>query len=63
MIYQSVFSWISTILTIVCLVWCIGLGLFVLIKWIIGKIKQKKQIKEDLEQYNKHNNRRLGSKK
>lgn len=46
MIYQSVFGWISTILTICCFVWIIGLLIFVLIKSIIRKVRYKKEQKE-----------------
>lgn len=52
MINATAFSWISTILTIVCLCWCIGLGLFVLIRSIVFKIRAKREMKKDLEEFN-----------
>lgn len=52
MIYATVFSWISTILTIVCLFWCVGLGLYVLVRSIIRRIKEKREMKKDLEDSN-----------
>lgn len=61
MIYMSTFSWISTILSILCLVWCIGLGVFVLIKKIIDKIKSKKEMKQDLDEHKKLHHRKYGS--
>lgn len=58
MIYQSVFSWISTVLSILCGVWLVGLALFCLIRWIIFKVraakdisKIEKEIDEDLKKY------------
>ena len=47
MIYMSVFSWISSILSLLCLVWLIGLGVFVLVRKIILSVKAKKEIKQD----------------
>ena len=43
-VYQSVFGWISTVLTILCFAWLVGLGIFVLVKFIIEKVKAKKLI-------------------
>lgn len=62
-IYQSVFGWISTILTVACLVWCIGLALFVIVKSIVNKIKAKKEMKKDLESFEKLKKRKFGTKK
>lgn len=44
MIYQSVFGWISTILSIACGVWLIGLGIFVIVRLIIEKVQAKRLI-------------------
>ena len=46
MIYQSVFGWISTILSICCFVWVFCLLIFVLVKSIVRKVKYKKEQKE-----------------
>lgn len=46
-IQMSVFSWISSILTLLCFVWLIGLGVFVIVRKIIFTVKAKKEIKKD----------------
>ena len=63
MIYMSVFSWISTILSIACVVWLFGLAIFVIVKSILHKVKSKKQMKQDLEDYEKSKKRKFGMKK
>ena len=60
MIYMSVFSWISTILSILCFVWLIGLGVFVLVRSIVLKVKSKKEMKQDLQDYKKLRKRKHG---
>lgn len=47
MIYTDVFTIISAVLTALCLIWCIGLGLFVLIRMIVRKIKFKRLMKQE----------------
>ena len=58
---MSVFSWISTIVSVLCLVWLLGLGVFVLVRSIVLKVKAKKEMKEDLKDYHKSSKRKLGS--
>lgn len=60
MIYQSVFGWISTIFTILCFAWVIGLLIFVLIRWIIQKVKFKKEQKELINTHEKQRAKRFG---
>lgn len=61
MIYQSVFGWISTIMTILCLLWCVGLGIFCIVKAIIKRAKAKKELKEALKEHELKKGRSLGS--
>lgn len=46
----NVISWISAVLSVLCVVWLIGLGIFVLVKVFINKFKMKKEQKEYDEQ-------------
>lgn len=48
---MSLFSWISTIISGLCFFWVLGLGLFALVRLIVRKVKEKKQMKEDLNKY------------
>lgn len=43
---MSVFSWISVILTGLCFVWLIGLAIFCLVRFIVLKVRAKKEIKK-----------------
>lgn len=43
---MSVFSWISAILTGLCFLWLIGLSIFCLVRFIVLKVKAKKEIKK-----------------
>ena len=60
-LFASVFSWISTILSIACVVWLLGLGVFVLVRSIILKVKSKKEMNEDLKVAKKQYRRKFGS--
>lgn len=46
-IQMSVFSWISAILSALCAVWLLGLGVYVFVRWLINKVKMKKEINAD----------------
>lgn len=46
----NVISWISAVLSVLCVVWLIGLGIFVLVKIIVNKFKMKKEQKQYYEQ-------------
>lgn len=46
MILGSIFSTISAVLTGLCILWCIGLGIYVLVRFIIRKIKFKRELKK-----------------
>lgn len=59
--FQSVFGWISTVLSIACLVWLLGLGVFVFVRSIVLKVKAKKEMKQDLQDVKKLRNCRNGS--
>ena len=43
---MSVFSWISVILTGICFAWLVGLAIFCLVRFIVLKVKAKKEIKK-----------------
>jgi len=62
-IYMNVMSWISTIISILCGVWLLGLAIFCIVRAIINKVRLKKEMKEDLKEYRKLRKSKYGSDK
>ena len=60
---MNVMSWISTIISILCGVWLLGLAIFCIVRAIINKVRLKKEMKEDLKEYRKLRKSKYGSDK
>lgn len=58
---MTLFSKISIIITVICFAVCLVLGLFCLVRAIVLKVKEKKEMKQALKEHENSKNRSYGN--